>query len=105
VKSLTFHYDGMRMRHVHILNWLRTQVTCVDVMYENARADGVFERGPCPRGAFWAVADDGSVYCGDKAWLMCLWATYDYRLWSIKLAERGANRRALEVLYALSGAA
>ena len=29
------------------------------------------------------VGDDGSVYRGAKAWVLCLWALRDYRAWSV----------------------
>ncbi|GGM61520.1 thiol-disulfide oxidoreductase DCC family protein [Dactylosporangium sucinum] len=33
------------------------------------------------------VADDGGVYTGDGAWLICLWALDDYRGLAARLAE------------------
>jgi len=32
------------------------------------------------------VGDDGGVYRGSDAWLMCLYALEDYREWSLRLA-------------------
>ncbi|MBI2678365.1 MAG: DUF393 domain-containing protein [Candidatus Koribacter versatilis] len=32
------------------------------------------------------VADDGGIYKGDRAWIMCLYALADYREWALRLA-------------------
>lgn len=32
------------------------------------------------------VADDGAVYVGDRAWIVCLWATATYRGIAVRLA-------------------
>src|SRR6186997_2686832 len=45
------------------------------------------------------VSDEGAVYRGDGAFLMCLWALEDYREWSLRLAApamRPLARRAME---------
>lgn len=33
-----------------------------------------------------AVSDEGDVYRGPSAWIVCLWALEDYRDWSFRLA-------------------
>jgi len=33
------------------------------------------------------ISDAGAVYCGPKAWLMCLWALRNYREWAIRLSS------------------
>lgn len=33
-----------------------------------------------------AVSDDGSVYRGERAWIMCLYALREYREWATRLA-------------------
>jgi predicted DCC family thiol-disulfide oxidoreductase YuxK len=32
------------------------------------------------------VADDGSVYVGDRAWIVCLWATLEHRQTAVRLS-------------------
>jgi len=32
------------------------------------------------------ISDQGAVYRGPKAWLMCLWALREYREWSLRLS-------------------
>lgn len=34
-----------------------------------------------------AIADDGAVYWGARAWLICLWALEEYREWALWLAS------------------
>jgi predicted DCC family thiol-disulfide oxidoreductase YuxK len=33
------------------------------------------------------ISDEGAVYSGPKAWLMCLWALREYREWSLRLSS------------------
>jgi predicted DCC family thiol-disulfide oxidoreductase YuxK len=33
-----------------------------------------------------ALTDEGDLYRGDGAWILCLWATVRYRAWSLRLA-------------------
>jgi predicted DCC family thiol-disulfide oxidoreductase YuxK len=34
-----------------------------------------------------AVSDEGDVYRGPNAWIVCLWALEDFRDWSFRLAQ------------------
>ena len=60
------------------------------------------EPGPCGTHSFWAVTDEGAVYCGKKAWLMVLWITYDHRMKALRLVAAGAVHRSIDVLFNLS---
>ncbi len=104
MKQITFHYDAMRTLHVHVMNWLRTQVTCVAVDFENNRIDGQVKQDVCGSSSFWAVTDDGNVYCGKKAWLMALWVTYDHRMTALRIAATDSLDRAMDVCYRLARA-
>lgn len=47
------------------------------------------------------ISDDGGVYRGGDAWIMCLYALEDYREWSLRLAQpslRPLARRAFALL-------
>lgn len=44
------------------------------------------------------VGDDGGVYVGDAAWLICLWALDAYRATSIRLAQPGLRGVARQVV-------
>ncbi len=48
-----------------------------------------------------AVSDEGDVYTGPQAWIICLYALQDYREWSVRLAQPALlpfARRAFELL-------
>ena len=49
-----------------------------------------------------AVGDDGSVYRGDAAWIMCFYALEDYREWSFRLASPVLRPLARQAFAALS---
>ncbi|MDQ6830370.1 MAG: thiol-disulfide oxidoreductase, partial [Gemmatimonadota bacterium] len=36
------------------------------------------------------IDDEGAVYRGAKAWVLCLWATRRYRAWALTLGSPGA---------------
>lgn len=43
------------------------------------------------------VSDEGDVYRGAHAWIMCLWALDEYREWSFRLARPALLPRARDV--------
>jgi len=43
------------------------------------------------------VSDEGGVYRGAHAWIMCLWALDEYREWSFRLARPALLPRARDV--------
>ena len=49
------------------------------------------------------VADDGSVYSGDGAWLMCLWALDGYRGLAARLSTPALRPLARRVVAAAAG--
>ena len=54
-----------------------------------------------PRKQLLVVSDEGAVYQGPHAWIMCLWALREYREWSQRLASPALlpwARRACELL-------
>lgn len=44
------------------------------------------------------VDDDGRVYRGAKAWVLCLWALRDYRGWSVRMARPETLPRAQKIV-------
>jgi predicted DCC family thiol-disulfide oxidoreductase YuxK len=75
-----------RCRH-----WLEGQETHVPLEFLAAQSAAARERyGEVPwLGADLVVVDDqGNVWAGPAAFLMCLWATVDYRVWSYRLSGR-----------------
>lgn len=46
--------------------------------------------------------DDGSLWQGAAAWVVCLWALHDYREWSLRLAAPGMLGLARKVVHWIS---
>ena len=49
------------------------------------------------------VADDGSVYVGDRAWIVCLWATWEHRHTAVRLASPSLRPVARAIVQAAAG--
>ena len=49
------------------------------------------------------VADDGSVYVGDRAWIVCLWATADHRHTAVRLSRPSMRPVAKAMVQAAAG--
>ena len=48
------------------------------------------------------ITDEGDVYSGDSAWIMCLYALADYRTWSFRLARPALRPLARRVWHLIS---
>jgi predicted DCC family thiol-disulfide oxidoreductase YuxK len=49
------------------------------------------------------VADDGSVYVGDRAWIVCLWTTWEHRHTAVRLASPAMRPVARAIVQAAAG--
>ena len=49
------------------------------------------------------VADDGSVYVGDRAWIVCLWSTWEHRHTAVRLAGPRMRPVARAIVQAAAG--
>jgi len=49
------------------------------------------------------VADDGAVYVGDRAWIVCLWATWEHRHTAVRLASPAMRPVARAMVQAAAG--
>ncbi|MEU4396616.1 DCC1-like thiol-disulfide oxidoreductase family protein [Kribbella sp. NPDC023855] len=49
------------------------------------------------------VADDGAVYVGDRAWIVCLWATREHRATAVRLASPAMRPVARAMVQAAAG--
>ncbi|WP_020392152.1 thiol-disulfide oxidoreductase DCC family protein [Kribbella catacumbae] len=49
------------------------------------------------------VADDGSVYVGDRAWIVCLWATGEHRATAVRLSAPAMRPVARAIVQAAAG--
>lgn len=91
MRQLTVLYDpdcGL-CRRVH--EWLVAQPKYVEMNFVPIKSQEALYRYPRLDHALTArdvtvISDDGGVYWGAKAWLMCLWALRQYREWSYRLS-------------------
>jgi len=89
---LTVLYDEQCALCRRCRSWLKGQETLVPVGFLAAGSQEARERfGEVPwLGAdLVVVGDDGAVWAGPAAFLMCMWATERYRGWSHRLSRRG----------------
>ena len=72
--------------------WLETQDQLTSLVFLAAGSAAARLRFPnidhqAPLEDLMAIADNGAVYRGPKAWILCLWALRDYRQLSFRLAS------------------
>ena len=91
MQSLTVLYDGTCRFCVKARNWLERQPQIVPLEFIPAGSPGAMRRFPGldvgeTMERLTVVSDEGGVYRGERAWVICLWALSDYREWSLKLS-------------------
>jgi predicted DCC family thiol-disulfide oxidoreductase YuxK len=86
--SLTVFYDADCAFCRRCRDWLDGQETFCDVTLVAANGPAATaDLAGLPLGAeLVVVADTGDVWIGPKAFVMCLWATTAYRVWSQRLS-------------------
>ena len=92
MKAITVFYDAQCGLCGTVKNWLEREPKFVAlhfVPYDSRHAAVLF-----PTIADWhpereilVLSDEGGLYRGDGACIMCLWATMRYRAWSLRLAR------------------
>jgi len=89
MKKLTVLYDyncGLCQR---ARRWLEAEPKFVALEFVPAGSDHARHRFPSLPSKveeLVVVNDEGGVYHGDRAWIMCLYALTDYREWALRLA-------------------
>jgi predicted DCC family thiol-disulfide oxidoreductase YuxK len=83
-------------------SWLSTRAQIVPLEFVAAGSGEALRRYPALDPAqtladITVVADDGGVYVGDAAWLVCLWALDGYRGLAARLAQPGLRPLARRV--------
>lgn len=92
MRRLTVLYDpecGL-CRRVH--SWLLNQPKYVELAFVAVNSEEAHHRYPelnhdLTIKDVTVIGDEGAVYWGAKAWLMCLWALRNYREWSFRLSS------------------
>jgi predicted DCC family thiol-disulfide oxidoreductase YuxK len=92
MRQLTVLYDPQcgLCRRVHA--WLAQQPKYIDMVFVPVASEEAFYRYPKLNHALTVkdvtvISDQGAVYLGEKAWLMCLWGLRNYREWSLRLSS------------------
>ncbi|MEM9235619.1 MAG: DUF393 domain-containing protein [Verrucomicrobiota bacterium] len=91
MNQLTIFYDPRCGICSRFREWLEQQALWVRMEFVDYRSEEAVVRFP-DIGAVKAdkecvvLADDGRWWQGADAWILCLWATREYRLWSNRLA-------------------
>ena len=104
MRTLTVLYDARCGFCSSCRIWLEEQRQLVPLEFVSAGSQEASRRFPSlAAGAepeeLIVVSDEGDVYRGADAWILCLWALDEYREWSFRLAHpalRPMARRAFE---------
>lgn len=92
MKAITLFYDARCGLCTSVKTWLEREPKFVAlhfVPYDSRHAQLLFPKiADCaPEREILALSDEGGLYRGEGAWILCLWATVQYRGWSIRLAR------------------
>ena len=105
MKRLTVLYDASCGFCFRCCEWLERQPQLVALQFVPARSVEARARFPeLQQGEadeLVAVSDDGRVYRGERAYILCLYALREYRAWAYRFAEpalRPLVRRAFDWL-------
>ena len=90
--QLTVLFDPSCELCIRATRWLRQQPAFVPIKLTPAGSSEIERRFPGLEASstlesFTVVANDGRVWRGAKAWVMCLWALKDYRGWALRLGH------------------
>ncbi|MGH9824124.1 MAG: thiol-disulfide oxidoreductase DCC family protein [Blastocatellia bacterium] len=92
MRELTVLYDSQCGLCSRAQDWLHNQPKYVELFFVPVNSEEAHYLYPHLNHAMTAkdvtvISDDGAVYWGPKAWLMCLWALRAYREWSFRLSS------------------
>ena len=91
MRQLTVLYDPACGLCRRAQGWLSIQPKYIELAFVPVNSEQARDRYPNLNHAMTArdvtvISDEGAVYWGAKAWLMCLWALRNYREWSFRLS-------------------
>jgi len=92
MKRLYVLFDGSCALCVNCRNWLRAQAAFVELEFLPLQSPRLEERFPGigvlqREDQLLVISDEGAVYQGPHAWIICLYALREYREWSQRLAQ------------------
>lgn len=91
MKHLYVLYDAKCDLCRRVRAWLGVQPAFVPLVFVPLQSEDLEARFPGvsalePSRQILVVADNGDVWRGEDAWIVCLWALRDYREWSARMA-------------------
>ena len=104
MKTLTVLYDTSCGFCVSCRRWLDDQPAYLPLQFLPTRSRAAAELFPelcAGADELVVVSDEGFVYRGGSAWIMCLWALRDFRPWALRLSTPALlplARQAFELL-------
>ena len=102
MKTLFVMYDSHCGLCTGVRDWLRFQPSYLDVRLMASDSEEARRMFPgLPSGELAVVSNDGHVWLGDNAFIVCLWALRKYRRWAGRLASpmlRPMARQAFEAV-------
>ena len=88
MKTLYVMYDSHCGLCTEVRNWLRAQPAYLDLRVMASDSDEARRLFPSlPNDELAAVSDEGQVWLGDRAFIVCLWALREFRGWARRLAS------------------
>ena len=107
MKRLYVFYDGECGLCRRCREWLDSQPAWVELLFHpfpSAEARRLCPDLPRfqPDRQLIVLSDEGAVYAGEDAWLICLYALRDYRAWSEKLATPALRPLARTICHLVS---
>lgn len=100
IQRLTVLYDADCGFCCRCASWMQAQPAHVWIYVIPQGSDEVKERFPAlrqlPKAELTVIDDQGGVYYGDSAWILCLWALREWRPWSYRMASPGLRPLARE---------
>ena len=108
MKTLHILYDAECALCWSCRRWLERQPAFVELRFLALQSPETACRFPGierfhPREQLLVVSDEGAVYQGAHAWVMCLWSLREYREWSQRLASPALLPWARRVCEMVSG--
>ncbi len=92
MKRLSILYDNDCAMCRRCRGWLARQASFLDLEFIPLQSPDLSRRFPGidafdPRDKLIVIADDGSLYRGASAWVMCLWALQQYRSLASRMSD------------------
>lgn len=87
----TVLYDKRCVLCRRVRKWLELQPKYVEMTFVEAASKEAYNKFPevdhnRTLTELTVISDNGDVYKGEKAWVICLWALQEYREWSVTLS-------------------